>query len=89
MIHCVGNNKTPSMVFLSTGIHVHQGFPVLLYLSLALNVQIKPRRACDNSYSNLLFWLTWHPSSFGRACFVTVGAIDPKLWTYVSLGKSN
>jgi hypothetical protein len=28
-------------------------------------------------------------SSISRARFVTTGAIDPKLWTYLPLGKSN
>jgi hypothetical protein len=38
------------------------------------------------------FWLactiTWHPSSVSRARFVTAGALDPKLCTYVPLGKT-
>jgi hypothetical protein len=33
--------------------------------------------------------ITWHPSSVSRACFITAGAIDPKLCTFVPLGKSN
>jgi hypothetical protein len=35
--------------------------------------------------------ITWRPalSSVSRARFVTAGAIDPKLCTYVPLGKSN
>jgi hypothetical protein len=33
--------------------------------------------------------ITWHPLCICRARFVTAGAIDPKLCTYVPLGKSN
>jgi hypothetical protein len=36
------------------------------------------------------YTITWRPSSsVSRAHFVTAGAIDPKLCTYVPLGKSN
>jgi hypothetical protein len=47
-----------------------------------------------NIFGHFLTWwayaITWHPSlSASRARFVTTGAIDPKLCTYVPLGKSN
>jgi hypothetical protein len=74
-------------------------FTVIFFFSQKKN--IKHKSMCTSFFMRLIYWLTCGepmqsrgvrrrcPSSVSRASFVTAGAIDPKLCTYVPLGKSN